>query len=193
MTERLTAPQSRALAIGLLLLVLGGTIAALLALGTHYRSNQEAIGELQYRLGHFQRMVEQRAALEAELAKLSMTEPISGFYLKGGTQALAAAELQDYATSVIEASGGRLVSIQPIADKDSRRARQVRVQVQMRGDLATLRQMLYSLESGAPSLLINDIRVAKAHTVRQATAANPPAAVLDVYFTLTGFLRGAAS
>lgn len=192
MMQRLTAAQGRALAIGLLLLVLGSVLAVLLALASRYQSNHETIDELRHRLGHSQRIAGQRSALEAELAKLSKTEPMGGFYLKGSKPALAAAELQDYATSVIEAAGGRLVSIQPITDKDSKRPWQVKVQAQMRGDLGVLRQMLHRFESAAPALVISDIRVMRAHTVKQTTAPNQPASVLDVYFTLTGFLRGAA-
>ena len=193
MMQPLTASQSRALAIGLLLLVIGVLIAALLALVSRNHSNQQVIGELHYRLGYYQRMAGQRTALEAELAKLRKDEPTRGFYLKGGTSALAAAELQDYATAVIEAAGGRLVSIQPIADKDTKQPRRVRIQVQMNSDVAALRQILHRLEYGIPALFIDDIRVMKAHGVRPSTAATQNAGDLNVYFTLTGFLMGTTS
>lgn len=184
--------ESRALALGLLVLVLAGLYLLLVQpLVAAYRDNDERIGELALRQAHSQRLALEQPALEAEHARLLRSRPAGGYYLTSQSEALATAELQAYVKRLIESAGGGLVSIQPIAQSSADARRRVKAQVRMQGNIAAVRAVLHGLESGSPWLLVDEVdlmqgRAMGGRRVPGAETAGP----LEVSFNLTGFMRG---
>jgi len=108
--------------------------------------------------------------------------------------ALAAAELQSLVKGLIERSGGGLVSTQPLVDSGADAVGEVpgsvRLRVRMRGDMESLRDVLHSLESSMPLLVLDNVSIVKARQVRRRRGSDNQGP-LQVNFDLTGFVQGA--
>jgi general secretion pathway protein M len=81
------------------------------------------------------------------------------YFVKGATAALAGADLQDIAKSIIEANGGRVLSSQLLAHKDEMNVRQVNATIQMTANIQNLRQALHALESREPYLFLDNLTI----------------------------------
>ena len=81
------------------------------------------------------------------------------FFLKGATPALASAELQDLARTMIEASGGKFLSSQATANKEDSGYRQIGTKIQMSTNIQNLRNVLYALETREPYLFVDGLTV----------------------------------
>src|SRR5213593_4062482 len=79
-----------------------------------YRETERAIEEVQEQLAHLQRLAAMRPVLAKQLKRLTSEQATDGSYLSGGTDALAAAALQDRVSALVEGNGGSLRSIQPL-------------------------------------------------------------------------------
>ncbi len=83
----------------------------------------------------------------------------SRLYLKGGTAALASAELQDQVKSLVEAAGGRFVSATGLAHKDDGQYRTVAATFQINLGNANLRRLLHALETQEPFLFVDNLTI----------------------------------
>lgn len=191
MIEKLTGPQRRAVAVGLLV----GSIALvyLLFLGPligSYKDYDERIEQLRSRLAKFQKNAEDREVLQRQFEQLKkqIGKQQAG-YLKGKTQALAAAEMQDHVKRVIEAAAGHLTSIQTLQDqKQDESKSRVTIKVQMTGAITTVQKVFHGLESGQPRVFLGNVylRAKSGYVYRQG---QPQSDQLDVRFDLYGFLQ----
>jgi general secretion pathway protein M len=105
---------------------------------------------------------------------------------------LSAAEAVEAVRTIIEANGGKLITIQAPVAKEDGRYRQVTVNVQLSGTIFALRKILHAIETNQPALFVENLQV------RSQVPANykpPPGGEPDVYMQLdvTGFsLAGSA-
>jgi len=81
------------------------------------------------------------------------------YFLKGGTAALAGAELQDVVRGVIETNNGKLLSSQLLAHKDDNGYRQVNATITMMANIQSLRQVLYAMETREPYLFLDNLTI----------------------------------
>ncbi len=189
MTPSLPQWMSRLAAVALLIGILGGAYLFIVSpLIAAYRDTDRAISQASEMLQRYQRIARTRAALEARLEKLTRRQQSSGIYLRGDTDALAAAELQDSATTTIEANGGRVRSIQTLQPRNEDDFVRVSVRVQFTASIESLQRVLYALESGKPFLFITNLDVRSRLKRRGQTreAADP---TLAVRFDVSGYLR----
>ncbi|MBC7625268.1 MAG: hypothetical protein H7232_18020 [Aeromicrobium sp.] len=84
---------------------------------------------------------------------------IKKFFLKGATAALAGADLQEMARTVIESNNGKLLSSQLLAHKDENGYRQVNATIQMTANIQNLRQVLHAIEGREPYLFLDNLTV----------------------------------
>lgn len=80
-------------------------------------------------------------------------------YLKGGTAALASAELQDQVKSLVESAGGRFVSATGLAHKDDGQYRTVAATFQINLGNANLRRLLHALETQEPFMFVDNLTI----------------------------------
>lgn len=187
-------PLSRAIALGLLVLVL--TLIYLLLVvpvHKHYVSNQQEIEHYSRQLANYNAIVESRTKIEKLLKTLRPQDNALGYYLKGSTQALASAELQTYIRSIIEASKGSLVSTQPIVKGEREPERTVRVSVRMTGTVDSLLQVFYRIATGVPVLLTDEVMIRRNKSSLSRTDSQEDDGGLDVQFTVTGFVKESVS
>jgi hypothetical protein len=163
---KLPSGRSRALALGLLVIVIAAIAALLLvpALLLH-RHYDEAIEAANDRLARYKRVASQAPdlgrALDAVRAKNGRR-----FYLKNTAANLASAELSEQVKSAIEASGGRITTSQNIAPKDDERFKHLGVNVQFFATTANLQKILATLESQVPLVTIQNFTVRPVNAFR---------------------------
>jgi general secretion pathway protein M len=124
-------------------------------------------------------------ALEAQLAALRRAPAGQNGFLRGANEVLVAAQLQDRLQRLVEASQGGLQSTQVLAVRDEGKFRRVAIRGQMVLSMAGLQRVVYELESGSPSLFLDNL------DLRPRVAATPAETAvdsLDVGFDLYGYL-----
>lgn len=188
---QLTPKQSKAAAIVLLLLFATLTVAAVFVplwlLNQRYDS---AVEDAAARLERYSKIVGMRDGLQKKAVEVKTLEA-SHHFLKSASPALAAAELQEQAKTILDANGGKINSIQILPHKDEGQYRQVSVSLQLAAPLTAVKAMLYALESARPYLFVDNfsIRAPFNFSPRSEAASEPD---LVVQFDLTGYaLKGA--
>jgi len=184
--------QSRRAAIGLLFAAALGTLAVIVI--PFYMLNRyydNALEDYSGKLDRFRRIAGSRTAASQQLDALRSVEPRKGF-LRSGAPALSAAEAQEALRTIIEANGGRLITMQAPVSKEEGRYRQLTVNVQLTGTVFALRKILHAIETNQPALYVDNLQV------RSQVPANfrpQPGNEPDVYMQMdvTGYSISGAS
>lgn len=155
----LTPEKSRHLALGLLiaavLVVLAAIAVPVWLLNRHYDA---ALAESIDKLERYRRIAASRPEVAKQLEAMRGKEA-RRFFLRGGAPALSAAEMQEAMRGVVEANGGRLITMQAPVAKDDGRYRQVTVNVQLTANILALRKILYAVENHVPYLFADNLMV----------------------------------
>lgn len=185
---------SRLTALLLLVLVLFGTYLTLVEpLVVDYDAIDREIDEAQDQVAHFERLAAMRPAVEQQLQQVDPEQSAQGHYLSGGTDALAAAGLQDRINALVADNGGTLRSTQPMPGVEEQGFRRITLKVQLTATTEELFDTLYELESGAPILFVEDLDI-QSRIVRRQTSdkvgarESQPILLLAVAFDLSGYL-----
>jgi general secretion pathway protein M len=194
----LTSPWIQRLAALMLVPLTVGAIYAFVIepLMSAYRETETRIADTRAQLVHLRRLAEQRPALAAQVEALEHRQDSEGYYLAGGTDALAAVALQDRVKEVVGSGGGSVHSMQPLPGMEERGFRRVTVRVELTAATASLFYILYTLESGRPLVLVDNFGVQnRARPVVGQNGAQPaledPSLVVD--FDLYGYLPAVAN
>jgi len=188
----MNATQSRRAAIALLF---GAAIAILAVIVVPFymlnRYYDNALADYSGKLDRFRRIAGSRTAATQQLDAIRAIEPRKGF-LRSGAPALSAAEAQEALRTIIEANGGRLITMQAPVSKEEGRYRQLTVNVQLTGTIFALRKILHAVETNQPALFVDNLQV------RSQVPANfrpNPGAEPDVYLQMdvTGYSISGAS
>ncbi len=154
-----TAGANRNAALGILAVVVIGVIALIGGpawwLYDRYESSAAMLAR-QYR--SYSSLNQMRPALVKSVEALKARDT-KKYFLKGGSAALAGAELQDVARGLIEANNGKLLSSQLLAHKDDNGYRQVNATITMMASIQNLRQVFYAMESRDPYLYVDNLVV----------------------------------
>ena len=153
------ARKRRWVAIALLVLLTALIVAAVAVpasmLHRHYDDNIAKLGQQVSTQTAFNAL---RPRLTEKLALLKLRD-VRKLYLKGTSSALALAELQETVRTTIEANGGRVAgsSAQGNVPKEEGAYRQVAATFSLNLNNATLRRVLYALETIEPYLFIDTV------------------------------------
>jgi general secretion pathway protein M len=180
---------SRLAALLLLLTVLLGVYTLLVEpIIVGYDATSQDIEEARDQLARFERAAAMRPALLKQIKEFEAQQDSLGYFLRGGTDALAAADLQDRVNDLIAGKGGTLQSIQPMPGVEEEGLMRITLRVQMTGTTATLFDVLYALESGSPVLFIDELDIRNRSSVQASADAGGDAGTLTVAFDLSGYL-----
>lgn len=157
-----------------------------------YRETDRQIEDVRDQLSRYQRLAAARPALEQQIRQAASERTSDGYYLSGGTDALAAAGLQDRVNALVGEKGGVLRSIQPMPGVDEQGFRRITLRVQMTATIEVLFETLYGLESGTPMLFVENLDIQSRAIRRRSNEAGaqvaPEAPVLTVGFDLSGYM-----
>jgi hypothetical protein len=155
----LSKNQSRSLAIGLLILFLTiGILLLFIPINMLHRHYDQPLDSLADYLGRYRHVVATHAEVQSALDQVKKKNGRQHFLRNTGA-ALAASEIQETAKSLIEANGGKLVSMQVVPFKDDGGYRRVTVNIQFISNMPTLRNILYAVETVQPYLLLDNVSI----------------------------------
>ena len=183
----------RSLALLLLVALIGSgyllTTQVWLAQYRHYESNTE---RLLSRLHNLQRLTAARPQLEGAIQNVRNDATSAAYFLPPATPALAAAALQQRVKSLIEESGGTLLSTQTLPVSEEGGAVRVAVSVTLQGNVEMLQKTLHGLESQKPLLFIDNLEInARQYRARLPTGQIAPVTTVQLngQFEVAGYLR----
>ena len=143
------------LLVGVALAALALIVLPFYLLNRHYDAALEDLGG---KLDRYRRIAASRGAATQQLEAIRALEPRKG-YLRSGAPALSAAEAQEALRTIIEANGGKLITMQAPVSKDDGRYRQLTVNVQLSGTIFALRKILHAIETNQPALFVENLQV----------------------------------
>lgn len=178
--------QSRSLAIGLLILFLTiGILLLFIPINMLHRHYDQSLDSLADYLGRYRHVVATHAEVQSALDQVKKKNGRQHFLRNTGA-ALAASEIQETAKSLIEANGGKLVSMQVVPFKDDGGYRRVTVNIQFISNMTTLRKILYAVETVQPYLLLDNVSIrSQANALSKGTPMTEPELVAQ--FDVSGY------
>lgn len=186
MSAFLTDKQQQQLAVAILMMALMLIFSAtVLPLWFANTSRQESIQLLQERLVRLQQMTDENVNLGPRLERLKREEINNGYYLKGSTETVAAAELQRLVKTITGHNQVNVTSTQILPAVAESNFVRIVLKVRVRGSLRGLIESIYDIESDKTFLFMDKlvIRDASRRRSRVATAAKP----IDAEFELAGY------
>jgi general secretion pathway protein M len=157
----------------------------------HLDYNEE-IGALQAQLGRFERVAAQREHYEELLRELQSRRSDSALFLEGGDFNEAAAGMSEQLNRIIQTQSEhdcQIVSRQPVRPRVEERFQRVVVNARMRCEIGDLKRIVYSLETGVPMILADELTVIKQRARRSRRSEAPQRTVLDIRLNMAGYLR----
>jgi len=188
---KVNATQSQWLALALFimtLLGLGFIIIMPLVLTTidHYQRQQELI----FRLQRSQKVVAQKPLVIKQIQQLKQQYHKQNYFSTRDTVALASADLQKFIKQTISQAGGQLTSTQVLPSRIEDGFNRMTIKVRMSGDMDSLRQILYEIESSTPVMLVDQIDIRPVRGKRnRKTRKIEPSNQLNINFQVVGFMR----
>ncbi len=155
----LAPAQSRRAAVGIaaaLALVIVAAIA--IPVWLLHRHYDAALAESIDKLERYRRIAGTRTEVARQLEAMRARDTRK-FFLRSGGAALSAAEAQEAIRSIVEANGGKLITVQAPASKEEGRYRQVTVNVQLTANVFALRKILHTIENYTPYLFVDNLKV----------------------------------
>jgi general secretion pathway protein M len=184
---------SRTLALVLLVaLGLAGHRLVVAPVLTAYRDVELGIEQQQALLLRYQRLAAERQDLAKLVTEQEELAAGAAGYLRGPSDALATAELQNRVKAVVEGAAGSLRSTQSLQRKsatdDEGTARRAAVKARFSVDIEGLAKVLYELETGEPYLVVEELMVREVRQRRRRNEPDPKP-MLDITVDVVGYLR----
>ena len=161
-----------------------------------HRDYSEEITGLSEQLGRFENIAGRRAEYEAVLQDLQGRRADASLFLEGDDFNEAAAGMSEQLNQMIRTQTEdtcQIVSRQPVRPRVEERFQRVTVNARMRCGIEDLTKIVYSLETGLPMILAEELTVIKPRTRRRSSGGQPVQEVtlLDIRFNMSGYLREA--
>lgn len=186
--ERLTRAQQRAVAVLLAGLLLAAMVAAVWLPIAYLRAQDAALALGERRIAEFQARLPGREALLAQERELAGALDTERTLLPGSTPAVAAAQLQGDLSGLAAAMGGEITTVQILEPEEAAPFARIGLRLALSGDMATVRDFLYAVETREPMLIVRRMDLAVSGLADGESAENPPlAATFEVY----GYAPGA--
>jgi len=153
----------------------------------------DEIDELRSQLVRFQTVASQREALQLQLSEIRSSQNDEGLFFEYPSFDEAAAALSGNIGDMVRTQADescQIVSRQPVRPRVQERFEKVTVNVRMRCNAEDFLQVLYSMETGMPLMLVDDLNVIRPRT--SSRARRQPAesqGELDIRFNVSGYLK----
>ncbi|EGV31318.1 General secretion pathway protein M [Thiorhodococcus drewsii AZ1] len=140
----------------LVLTLLGGTLIPWLSKNADLNRR---ISGTEDQLVRYQRLLDSRPALEAELQRVRNNDSYKAFYFNAPTQSLAGAQLQSLVQDIVNTAQGRLISTQLLNEERASTPARISVRTQIRGSTDALLSILYQIEQARPFLFVERLSI----------------------------------
>lgn len=194
--SRSVSPLSSRLAALALLFVFGAglwfaIVSPLAGLFTSYRETVE-VAEVQG--ARLQRLAAMIPRLRIQLARARRDPSMRGQLLRGASDALAAATLQNRVKQVAGRNGLTLRSVQDLAPVQEEEFRRIGIRVAFEGDVAAIEKVFHALETSPTLLFLDNVQIRSrggGRIARKPSRATAPENLLSVRFDVFGYTGGA--
>jgi general secretion pathway protein M len=153
----------------------------------------EELDDLRSQLSRFQAVAAQRESLQAQLGLIRGSQKDEGQFLEYPTFDEAAAALSGNIGDMVRTQANdscQIVSRQPVRSRVQERFQKVTVNVRMRCDAEDFLQILYSMETGMPLMLVDDLNIIRPRTNTRRRGQQVEAqGALDIRFNVSGYLK----
>jgi hypothetical protein len=167
--------------------VVGLALFVVEPLVAEYARTAQAIADARDLLVRFDRLGAARDSLARQVAQLAENPEDTAFYLAGGTDALAAADLQGRLKTLVESSGGTIGSMQTLPTVAEQDLKRVAIRLEMSATILPLQRVLQGLESGVLLLFVDNLDIeSRLPQPLEGTPEQEP--LLAVGFDVYGYL-----
>jgi general secretion pathway protein M len=167
-----------AILTGMVLVLL---IAVVAPVAVSFTEQSDEIEQSRDQLAQYRALIASRPALEARLATIGRRDASMSGLLQGNSTALAAANMQELVTSMVHRHGGQVRSVQNLPASSTGGLEKVEVQYELSLPLASLKSVIYQLETGQPFLYLDQMDV---HPEESAALDGPMRAPSDLHVEL---------
>jgi general secretion pathway protein M len=158
-----------------------------------HREYAGELGDLRAQLSRFQSVASQRESLQVRLSQLRSSQKDADQFLAYPAFDEAAAAMSGSIGDMVSTQADdscQIVSRQPVRPRVQERFEKVTVNVRMRCDAEDFLKILYSMETGTPLMLVDDLNIIRPRTQRRTRGAQPEAqGALDIRFNVSGYLK----
>jgi len=154
----------------------------------------EEIGDLRTQLHRFQAVASQRESLQLDLNQIRSSQKDADLFFDYPEFDEAAAAMSGSIGAMVRTQADdscQIVSRQPVRPRVQERFQKVTVNVRMRCDADDFLKILYTMETGMPLMLVDDLNVIRPRTRRRSrsTAKVEEQGALDIRFNVSGYLK----
>ncbi|GER06635.1 hypothetical protein GCM10007972_03110 [Iodidimonas muriae] len=175
----------KGLAVLLLLVVFLFVYESLVApIFSGYRAQIEAYDQDKRLLRGYRAVAQSARSVEDLTRQVRAHQAQSGIFLKGLSDALAAARLQTYLGEAISSNGGDVRSVQSLPVDKAEGLSRVRLRVQFLTNIRGLAQLLQQLETGQPAVFVDAVKL-RTRLERTEVGADTMAVAQDFLVDLT--------
>jgi general secretion pathway protein M len=187
MIRELSSPHQRFLAVGLFVAMLSALIAATVwPVWSTNGAYQARIDLVQAQLGKLHANAAAHEQLRPRLEQLKRSKLSNAHYLQSGTEAVAAAELQRIVKRVAGSHGVQVLSTQILPASQESDFVRVALRVRMRGNLTSIVESLYAIESNGTFLFLDNVAIRNAG--RRRSVGQITLDQFDTNFDLAGYM-----
>ena len=178
----------RSLAVGLLIMVLGGCYTVLIApLVSQYRANALDIERARLLLGRYDEISE-RAAQENPRPSASRSDDWREDFLQGQGDQVLLANLQKTLSHIVATSGAQFTSARMLAPQELDDLTLLGIRLEFTGGLDAIRKAIFAIEAGRPRMIIRSAKLrplrpvqAQSGSTQPPVGASPISAQLDIF------------
>ena len=189
MMGQLSKRNQQQLAVAILAVFLGVVLlATVLPVWSANASYQADIDRMQEQLRELRADAATDETLRPRFEQLRQSQLSDGHYLKSGTEAVAAAELQRIVKRIAGSNETEILSTQILPSGQEEDFIRVALKVRVRGTLTSIVQSVYEIESNATFLFMDNVSVrdsARRRSNRQSANSR-----FDADFDLIAFMPG---
>jgi general secretion pathway protein M len=189
MIDHLSSLSQRNLAVGLLISVISCLV--LTAVWPIWSANNAYQARIDTVVSELSRLRSHAAAdkqLRPRLEQLRKSQLADGYYLKSGTEAVAAAELQRIIKEITGRNGTQILSTQILPAVSEQDFTRVALRVRARGRLTGIIESVYEIESYRTFLFLDNVSIR--HSARGGTTLQGVSNQFDSEFDLIGYMPG---
>jgi general secretion pathway protein M len=187
--ERLSKTNQRRLAVALLTVLIGAVLlVTVLPVWSANATYQTRIDQIQEQLQELRADAAAGENLRPRFEQLRQSQLSDGHYLKSGTEAVAAAELQRIVKHIAGNNGTQVLSTQILPSSQEEDFVRVALKVRMRGTLTGIVGSIYDIESNATFLFMDKVSIRD--SARRRSISQRISNQFDTDFDLIAYMPG---
>jgi general secretion pathway protein M len=156
-------------------------IAVVAPVTLSFAEQSDEVAQSRDQLADYRAQIASRPVLEARLAAIDKQDASTAGLLRGDSTALAAANMQGLVTALLHRHGGQVRSMQNLPSSFTGGLEKIDVQFELSVPLASLKSVIYQLETGLPFLYIDQMAI---HPEEDAALDGPMSAPRDLHVEL---------